>query len=204
MKLYDGLGPNPRIVRIALAEKGLAPEIIPVDLIANANRAPEHLARNPLGGLPSLETDDGRHLAEVTALVEYLEDLQPEPPLIGTTPEDRAETRMWTRRIDLGLAEPLMMGFRATRARAFFAPRMPLLSESAGEEMLARASAFLAFLDTHLAGRPFVTGPSFTLADILLFAFVDSADQFGLTLPASPAWLPAWQSRIHERSSAKA
>ena len=204
MKLYDGLGPNPRIVRIALAEKGMSPEVVTVDLLKNANRGPEHLARNPLGGLPSLETDDGRHLAEVTALVEYLEDLQPQPALIGATPEARAETRMWTRRIDLGLVEPLMLGFRATIARQFFAPRMALLSESAGHEMLERAGAFLTFLDGHLADRSYVTGDSFTLADILLFAFVDQAAQLGLPLPAEPRWLTPWLERVRTRPSASA
>lgn len=204
MKLYDGLGPNPRVVRIALAEKGMEAERVAVDILKGANRAGEHLQRNPYGGLPSLETDDGRHLAEVTAIVEYLEDLKPEPALLGATPEARAEARMWVRRIDLGIVEPLMLGFRATRARRFFQPRMSLLSEAAGAEMMGRVAEALAFLDGRLAGRDWVCGDRFTLADILLFAFLDAGDQLGVGVPEGAAFLPGWLERCRARPSAGA
>ena len=101
MKLYDSIGPNPRIVRIFLAEKGIEMPKQWVDLRGGENRKTEHLARNPHGQMPTLELDDGSYLAEITAICEYLEEIKPEPAMIGSTPKERAECRMWTRRVDL-------------------------------------------------------------------------------------------------------
>ena len=107
MKFYDSIGPNPRIVRMFMAEKGIEMPKQTVDLRGGENRAPEHLKRNPHGQMPALELDDGRFLSEITAICEYLEEKKPEPALIGHTAEQRAECRMWTRRVDLNICEPL-------------------------------------------------------------------------------------------------
>ncbi|WOH51905.1 glutathione S-transferase [Bradyrhizobium sp. sBnM-33] len=112
MKLYDSVGPNPRIVRMFMAEKGMEMPKQTVDLRKGENREAEHLKRNPHGQMPTLELDDGSYLSEITAICEYLEEKRPNPPLIGATPEERAECRMWTRRIDLNICEPLANGFR--------------------------------------------------------------------------------------------
>ena len=109
MRLYTGMGPNPRVVNIFLAEKGVDVERETVDLMAGENRQETHLERNPAGQLPCLELDDGSYLAEITAICEYLDEVHPNPPLLGTTPEERAVTRMWTRRIDLNIIEPLSL-----------------------------------------------------------------------------------------------
>ena len=112
MKLYDSIGPNPRIVRMFMAEKGIEIPKQTVDLRGGENRQAEHLKRNPHGQMPALELDDGNYLSEITAICEYLEEKNPKPPMIGATPEQRAECRMWTRRVDLNIAEPLANGYR--------------------------------------------------------------------------------------------
>ena len=98
MKLYDSIGPNPRIVRMFMAEKGIDMPKQTVDLRGGENRQAEHLKRNPHGQMPTLELDDGSYLSEITAICEYLEEKNPKPAMIGSTPEERAECRMWTRR----------------------------------------------------------------------------------------------------------
>jgi glutathione S-transferase len=120
MKLYDSIGPNPRIVRMFMAEKGIEVPKQTVDLRGGENRQAEHLKRNPHGQMPTLELDDGSYLSEITAICEYLEEKNPKPPMIGVTPEERAECRMWTRRVDLNIAEPLANGYRFGEALKFF------------------------------------------------------------------------------------
>ena len=97
MKLYNSIGPNPHAVRMFMAEKGIEIPLEDVDIVAGKNREPEYLAKNPQGTCPALELDDGTCVSEITAICEYLEELHPESPLLGTTPEERAEARMWAR-----------------------------------------------------------------------------------------------------------
>src|SRR5262249_61533843 len=101
MKIYASLGPNPRALRIFLHEKGIEIPKEAVDLLGMENRRPPYTDRNPGGQLPSLEMDDGRVIGETVAIFEYLEERHPSPPLVGATPEDRAETRGWQRRVEL-------------------------------------------------------------------------------------------------------
>ncbi len=124
MKLYDGLGPNPKVVRMFMAEKGIDFPKVTVDLRTGENRQAAHLKRNPSGQLPTLETDSGRCVSEVTAICEYLEEKFPQKPLIGTTPEERAETRMWTRKVDLKICEPMANGFRFGEGLQLFKSRI--------------------------------------------------------------------------------
>src|SRR3546814_4058489 len=101
MKFYNSVGPNPRVVKLFMAEKGIEMPEVSVDLRGGENRrAPYNVDVNPAGQTPALELDDGSFLSEITAICEYLEERFPETPLIGTTAEERANTRMWTRRID--------------------------------------------------------------------------------------------------------
>jgi glutathione S-transferase len=130
MKLYDSIGPNPRIVRMFMAEKGIEMPKQTVDLRGGENRQNAHLKRNPHGQMPTLELDDGSHLSEITAICEYLEEKQPTPPLIGATPEQRAECRMWTRRVDLNICEPLTNGYRFGVGLKFFEKRIPVAAEA--------------------------------------------------------------------------
>src|ERR1700709_644454 len=126
MKLYDSVGPNPRIVRMFMAEKSIDMPKQWVDLRGGENREPAHLLRNPMGQMPTLELDDGSYLAEITAICEYLEEKNPTPAMIGATPEERAECRMWTRRVDLNICEPLANGYRFGEALKFFEKRLPV------------------------------------------------------------------------------
>ena len=201
MKLYDSIGPNPHVVRIVAAEKGLTLDTVKVDLMTGENRKPEYGAKNASGTTPALELADGRVICEITVIADYLEELHPTPPLIGTTPEERAETRMWVRRIDLGIIEPMTNGFRANEGRPLFERRMKLASVEAGAELKAIARDKLLWLDGQLAGRTWVCGDRFTLADILLFAFMKFGATVGQPMPGEATWLPEWFARCSERPS---
>ena len=138
MKLYNSIGPNPRIVRMFMAEKGIEMPKQTVDLRGGENRQAEHLKRNPHGQMPTLELDDGSYLSEITAICEYLEEKKPAPAMIGATPEERAECRMWTRRVDLNICEPLANGYRFGEGLKFFEKRIPVAPEaSPGLKMIA-------------------------------------------------------------------
>ena len=204
MKLHDSIGPNPHVVRMFAAEKGLDLARETVDLRGGENRQAAYVAKNAAGTTPCLELADGRFLSEVTVIAEYLEELHPAPPLIGTTPDERAETRMWVRRIDLGIVEPMTNGFRAAEGRPLFAPRMMLHDAAGAKTLKAMAADRLRWLDGQLAGRTWVCGDRFTLADILLYAFAAFGAKVGQPLPADAPWLAAWFDRVKARPSAAA
>lgn len=204
MKYYDSIGPNPRVVRMVLAEKGLTPETIKIDLMGGENRQPAYVGKVPTGSTPCIELDNGTILSEITAIAEYLEELQPSPPVIGTTPEERAETRMWVRRIDHGIMEPMANGFRASEGRQLFEPRMMLVSLDAAAQLKAIAHAKLLWLDGLMQGRTWVCGDRYTLADILLLAFTEFGASVGQPLPAEAKWLAEWTKRAAARPSSAA
>ncbi|TRW16834.1 glutathione S-transferase family protein [Glacieibacterium frigidum] len=204
MKFYDSIGPNPHVVRIVAAEKGIGLDTVEVDLMAGENRQPAYAAKNASGTTPALELECGTTVCEITVIAEYLEELHPSPPLIGTTPEERAETRMWVRRIDLGIVEPMTNGFRATEGRRLFEKRMLLASVEAGAELKTIARDKLLWLDGQMAGRTHVCGDRFTLADILLFAFLKFGATVGQPMPEEATWLPEWFARVGARPSAAA
>src|SRR4051794_3813485 len=127
------MGPNPKVVRMFLAEKGIEIPKVEIDVRGGENRQPPYLAKNPFGQSPALELDDGTVLAEITAICEYIEEKHPAPPLIGTTPEERAETRMWARRIDLNVLEPMANGFRFAEGLRMFQDRLPCIPQAADD-----------------------------------------------------------------------
>jgi len=191
MKLFDSVGPNPRVVRMFLAEKGISIPVEKVDLRAGENRQEAHLKRNPHGQMPALQLDDGSYLAEVTAICEYFEDKNPSPPLIGTTPEQKAECRMWTRRVDLNICEPMTNGYRFGEGLEFFKPRIVTFPEaSAGLKKVAADR--LKWLDGQMAGKDYLCGKRFTLADILLFCIMDFAAKVGQPVEANNRNIAAW------------
>ena len=204
MKLFDSIGPNPRVVRIAIAEKAMSIPTVTVDLMAGENRQAPYLAKVPTGGLPALELDNGQCISEITTIVEYLEDVSPAHPIIGATAEERAETRMWVRRIDLSIVEPMTTAFRAVEGRGLFASRMSLLSTEAAAELKAIVQEKLLWLDAQLQGRTWVCGDRYTLADVMLLAFVEFGASVGQPAPAAAAWIAAWHKRAAGRPSAAA
>ncbi len=203
MRLYNSIGPNPKIVRMFMAEKGIELPKVEVDLMGGENRREPYLSKNPSGQLPCLELDDGTVLAEVTAICEYLDEKYPGTSLIGSTAEERAETRMWTRRIDLNIVEPGLNGFRFAEGLKLFQNRIRCVPQAAADlKQIAREK--LAWLDGLMAGRSFVCGGRLTLADILLYAFLEFAQRVGQPLDPALKTLPAWYERMKARPSAKA
>ncbi|HEY5071795.1 MAG TPA: glutathione S-transferase family protein [Caulobacteraceae bacterium] len=201
MKFYNSIGPNPRVVKMFMAEKGLEIPREEVNLMAGENRQAPYVAKNPSGQMPALELEDGFVLAETTAICEYLEELHPDPPLIGSNARERAETRMWVRRIDLNIVEPMANGFRFSQGLALFKDRIRCIPQAA-DELKATARDKLTWLDSQIAGRAFVVGARFTLADILLYAFLDFGAQVGQPLDPQNKNLAAWFERVKARPSA--
>lgn len=203
MQLISSLGPNPYVVRMFIAEKGLNIPTSQVDIIKGENRQPLYLAKNPSGGSPCLQLDDGSYLSEITAICEYIEEKHPQPALIGTTPEQRAETRMWTRRVDLNVCEPMVNAFRFGEGLQIFQSRMTCLPEAApGLKKIAQQK--LAWLDGLLAGKTWLCGARFSLADIMLYGFVATFDQMGQPLDRGNRNVAAWFDRMAARPSTKA
>jgi glutathione S-transferase len=205
MKLYNSIGPNPRMVRMFAAEKGVTLPTIEIDLLGGENRQPSYSGEvNVAGQTPALQLADGQVIAEITAICEYLEEQHPTPSLVGATAEERAETRMWTRRIDLNICEPLANGFRASEGRGLFAPRMKLVGAEGAAELKAIARDRILWLDGQMTGRTFVCGDRLSLADLLLFAFLDFGASVGQPIPTEAAWVNAWFERMKARPSAAA
>ena len=205
MKLYTSMGPNPHMVRMFAAEKGLTLETVEVDLMGGENRRPPYAETvNPAGQTPALVLDDGTVIAEITVICEYLEERHPTPALIGATAEERAETRMWTRRIDLNICEPLANGFRAAEGRRIFENRMKLVGAEGAAELKAIARDRLLWLDGQMQGQEFICGDRFSLADVLLFTFLAFGAQVGQPIPEEASWVKAWFARVQARPSAAA
>jgi glutathione S-transferase len=203
MKIYNSMGPNPHVVRMFLAEKGVTVPLETVDLMAGENRLPPYLAKNAMGQLPTLELADGATISEITVICEYLEEKHPSPSLVGATAEERAETRMWVRRVDLNICEPLTNGFRYSQGLRLFENRFRCLPEAA-DGLKALAQDNLTKLDGMIDGKTFLAGDRLTLADILLFCFLDFGVAVGQPLNADNKNVSAWFDRMKARPSASA
>ena len=204
MKFYNSVGPNPRMVRMFMAEKGFQVPKIDVDLRGGENRREPYLKVNPAGQTPALELDDGTVLAEITAICEYVDEKKKDTPsLIGDTAEERGKTRMWTRRIDLNICEPGTNGFRFAEGLKMFQDRVHCIPQAA-DDLKATARKRLAWLDGLMGSNPFVAGNKLTMADILLFAFLDFAKGVGQPLDPANKNLTAWFERMKARPSAAA
>ncbi|HEY1795058.1 MAG TPA: glutathione S-transferase family protein [Stellaceae bacterium] len=203
MQLYNSIGPNPRAVRMFMAERGIDMPRVEIDLRGGENRREPYLTKNPAGQCPALELDNGSYITEITAICEYLDEKMPGPSLIGATPEEKAETRMWTRRIDLNILEPMGNGFRFGAGLKMFQPRIHTIPQAA-DDFKQIAQERLAWLDGLMAGRDYVCGKRLTLADILLFAFVDFFN--GVDQPLNPELknIGSWHARMQARPSANA
>jgi len=203
MKFYNSVGPNPRVVRMFMQEKGISMPMQEVDLRGGENRQDAYLKKNPFGQMPALELDDGTILTEVTAICEYLDEIYPGGDLIGTTPEQRAATRMWTRRVDLYIAEPMLNGFRFAEGLKFFEPRMRVIPQAA-DDLKALAKEKLALLESQMDGKQYLAGDRYSLADLFLYCMVDFAS--GVGQPLDPGWnqLTTWFERVAQRPSAAA
>lgn len=202
MRFFNSVGPNPRVVTMFMAEKGIELPQVQVDLRGGENRrAPYNESVNPAGQTPALELDDGAILAEITAICEYLEEKFPDPVLIGSTAEQRANTRMWVRRVDLKICEPLTNGFRFAEGLPLFESRFRCLPEAA-DGLKATVQDGIKWLDPLIADREFIAGDAFSLADIMLFAFLDFGANVGQPLDPACTHIIKWYDRIKARPSA--
>ena len=205
MLYFDSIGPNPKVVRMFMAERGVTG--IPtetIDLRGGENRREPFLSKNPSGQCPALALDNGSVLAEITAICEYLDEVGPAgKTLIGSTPEERAETRMWTRRVDLNILEPMANGFRFAEGLKLFENRIRCIPQ-ASDDLKKTAQEKLTWLDGLSAGRKYICGDRLTLADILLFCFLDFFA--GIKQPINPdnKNIVAWYERMKALPSAAA
>jgi glutathione S-transferase len=202
MKLFDAIGPNPRVVRMFALEKALEIAADVLVLSIGEGKSPTHLARNPLGQVPVLETDGGGFISETLAICEYLEELHSEPPLIGRTPEERGETRMWTRRVDLTICEPIVYGFKFSPANFHPPGSSPPEDAHVADAMKALACKSLGWLDKQLKDRAYLCGDRYSLADILLYCFVQYGIEVGQPLLTERMALASWFDRVGERPAA--
>jgi len=203
MKLYDSrVAPNPRRVRIFLAEKGIAVPTEQVDIMRMEHKTPEYAAINPLQRMPSLVLDDGTIITESIAICRYFEALQPEPPLFGVGSKDAAIVEMWNRRAEINFLANIAAVFRHTHPamKELEVPQVPAWAEASRP----RIPWFLEMLDRELAAREFVAGDRYTVADITMQVAVDFMKPIRLSMPEEAANMKRWHAAVSARPSASA
>jgi len=203
MKLFDGgKAPNPRRVRVFLAEKGISVPLVPVDMGALGHKQEPVASRNPLRRLPVLELDDGTVITESVAICRYFEELQPEPPLLGIGALGKALVEMWQRRMELNLMLPVAQAFRHIHPamKEWEIPQVP----EWGEVNKPRAIEFLRILDEELGDREFAAGDAFSIADITGMIAVDFMKPARIPLPEELANVTRWYAALRARPSAAA
>ena len=209
MKFYDcETAPSPRRVRVFMAEKGIELETVPIDLAKGEQFGADYRKINPDCVVPALELDDGTCISEVFAICQYLEELHPEPSLLGRTATERAVTTMWNAKAEQqGLwatAEALRNTVKGLKGRALPGPddyeQIPELAVRGRQ----RAESFLARLDNQLADRDFIAGDFYSIADITAMVFVDFAMRLKIPLPDDAKRLQRWHDAVSSRPSAAA
>jgi glutathione S-transferase len=195
---YFPVAPNPTKVLIYLREKGIDIDLQLIDLRRGEQNSPEHLARNPRGALPVLELDDGEYLTESLPIIEYLEELYPEPVMIGATPLERARIRAFEREVEVGVFNPLARYVHATNSPL----GLPARPEVAAAEW-DRLQAALPRVDAKIGDAPFAAGEAPTIVDCTLYAALQFGDMFGASLPEDYANIHRWRRRFGERPSTR-
>jgi glutathione S-transferase len=203
MRLYDGgKAPNPRRVRVFLAEKGIEVSLVPVDMGALAHKSEEVTALNPLQRLPVLELDDGTILTETVAICRYFEELHPEPALFGTGALGKAMVEMWQRRMEFHLMMPVAHAFRHIHPamKEWEVPQLP----EWGEANKPKAVEFLRLLDEHFAENEFAAGDAYSIADITGMISIDFMKPARIELPEELTHVRRWYQAMKARPSAAA
>ena len=202
MKLYDlKAGTNPRRVRIFLAEKGVTIPTVEVDMMKGENKAPAYLAKNPMGTMPLLELDDGTVIAESIAICRYIEALHPQPPLFGTGAREIAHVEMWNRRMEIELLRPITDVFVHTSP--FWVGKRTQFPDY-GQHARAVALERMRWLDGELAGRPYIAGTSYTVADITAQSALLLGRNTGTPMPPDLPNLQRWWAAVSSRPTARA
>jgi glutathione S-transferase len=203
MKLHDGgRAPNPRRVRVFLAEKGIQVPIERVDLGALQHKSAAFAEINPLQRVPVLVLDDGTKIAESIAICRYFEELYPDPPLFGRGAREVAQVEMWNRRLELNLLFPVAHVFRNTHPamKEMEVPQVPAWAEA----NKPRIAEFLHILDRQLQEQPFAAGDGYTVADITGLVAVDFMKPARLAIPQECGHLRRWHAAVSARPSASA
>ena len=203
MKLYDGgRAPNPRRVRVFLAEKGITVPLEPVDLGKMAHKTPAYAAINPVQRVPALELDDGTVISESIAICRYFEAQKPEPPLFGVGPKEAAIVEMWERRVEFHLLAPISHIFRNAHPAmaAMEVPQVPAWAEA----NKPRVMEFLGLLDAALTNRRYIAGDRYSVADITAMISVDFMKPAKLAVPDGMANIKRWHAEVSARPSAQA
>lgn len=203
MKLYDlSPSPNARRVRIFIAEKGLEIPIVPVNMMTGENQSEDYLAKNSLGKMPLLELDDGTCIAESAAICRYLEEMNPNPPLMGRNPLEKALVEMWHRRMELEFLIPMITIFLHTGE--MWKDRVTQIPQVA-ETGILNVKERMEWLDRELDGKEFITGEDYTVADIAAqCAFVMGKAALGLRIAEDQLNLSNWFTRVSSRPTARA
>ena len=201
MKVLNSFGPNPRMLRMFILEKKISLDFIEHDLMGAENREDAYLSKNPGGQLPALELDNGNVIAETVVICDYLEDLYPDPALLGSSAEERAEARMWNRWIEQKITENIYAGFRFAEGLQLFENRVRCLPEAA-DGLKAAGQDGLAWLDTQMEGKEFICGNRITISDLVLYCCTDFASGVGQAIDKKLENVTAWFSRIESRASA--
>lgn len=201
VRLFDSFGLAPRMVRFFLLEKGIDIPRYEVDLLLGENRDEEYLKLNPSGQTPALELEDGTILAEAPAICEYVEEASPDPPLIGVTPLERATNRMWWRRVELNICQPMILGFYFGEGLELFRTRTRCIPQAA-DGMKERARDGMRWLDALLTGE-WIAGSGFTIADICLYGYLEELADKGQPIPDDCERLRRWLSAVSMRPAAK-
>ena len=194
--------PNPRRVRMYLAEKGLTPPYTDMDIQKRAHKAADFVAQNSLGQVPTMVLDDGTMIAESVAICRYFEALHPDPPLFGKTPAEQAIVDMWIRRVELQLMNPV--GLFWVNAHPLTARLSGQKYKDYGKSQKRRAAERMIWLSNEIGGRDFIAGDTFTMADIIAESTIDFAKFVGIEMPEEATALAAWRARVRARPSARA
>ena len=203
MKLFDGgKAPNPRRVRIFLAEKGIDVPLVPIDMGAMEHRSDAVTSRNPLQRLPVLELDDGTIITESIAICRYFEELHPQPALFGKGPLGKALVEMWQRRMELNLMFSVAQAFRHIHPamKEWEVPQVPEWGEANKPKVLN----FLNLLDAELAEREFIAGDDYSVADITGMIAVDFMKPARIQVPETCQNVLRWYRAVASRPSAAA
>jgi glutathione S-transferase len=203
MKLYNEMNPapNPRRVRMFLAEKAISLPMVQIQLRRGAHKEPEFLAKNSLGQVPVLELDDGSTLSESIAICRYLEELHPTPALFGGDAWQRAQVEMWMRRIEFALMSRIGAVWVNTHK---FTAHLGTQYKDYGEASRERSVKAMRWLNEELAGKEFIANDHFSMADIVALTTLDFATWIGLETPTELEHLHAWHARVSARPSAAA
>lgn len=201
LKLYDHpMGPNPRRVRIFLAEKGLSVPLEQVDIMSGHARSPEFLAKNPFGGIPVLELDDGTCIAESVAICRYFEELHPEPALFGATAKEKAIIEMWLRRVELSFMVPTgLVWLHSHPLTAKLVDQIPKVADQCKE----RVNRGYQLFDQQLASTQFMAGDAYSVVDAVALASIDFANGLvGVPFDENLTHLKRWHESVSARDSA--